>query len=71
MNKKLTSLMFVVVVAGCHSPSEGAVCPAPEEEAAEPEAIAEDEAPADQQKIPQAEIERMKRRDRHRFLPSR
>ncbi len=36
MNKKLMGLAFVIVVSGCHSQQQAAVCPAPEEEVAEP-----------------------------------
>lgn len=72
MNKKLMGLLFVVTTAGCHPSPEGAVCPSPEEDVAEPEAetTSTDEVPAEEQKISDEEIQRAKRR-RHHFLPTR
>jgi hypothetical protein len=71
MNRKCTCLVFLIAVAGCHPPPEGAVCPSPEEEVAEP--IPEDEAPADQQKISEEELERARRylRETRRPRPGR
>jgi len=36
---KIMGLAFVAIISGCHAPPEGAVCPAPEEEVAEPEPL--------------------------------
>lgn len=70
MNKKFMSLAFVVVISGCHAPPQGAVCPAPEEEAAEPEPTAD--VPPDEEKISEEELEKARNRiRRNRFLPSR
>lgn len=62
MSKKITCLLFVLTVAGCHAQSEGAVCPAPEEEISTPD----EEPSGEPEQLPPEQIEKEKRRIRER-----
>lgn len=55
-------LMFVMIIAGCQPPQQGAVCPSvEEEEIVEPEPTVEDGS-AELQKIPPEELAKARRR---------
>lgn len=64
MNKKFMGLAFVVIVAGCQPPQQGAVCPASEEEEVAEPAPVPDNPQTERDPEWEKEVERAERRTR-------